>query len=434
MSDTVIKVENISKQYRLGNVGTGTLSHDLNRWWHRVRGKEDPYIKVTDANDRTQSPTFDLRPPTSDYVWALRDINFEVKRGEVLGIIGRNGAGKSTLLKILSRVTAPTEGCVKVKGRIGALLEVGTGFHPELTGRENIYLNGAILGMTKAEVTSRLDEIVCFSGCERYLDTPVKRYSSGMLVRLAFSVAAHLDPEILIVDEVLAVGDAQFQKKCLGKMDEVASQGRTVLIVSHNMASIGSLCSRVISLGDGRILHDGATREVVSSYLSSFDNNIDGVAVGHGGFSRNSDEDGLVRSVRIYNLNGVAISEIQSGQPFVFSLILESKQLVSNVIVGLHIEDDQGRRVTSLHTSYHPSPQINIENSTALNCKCEGLMLMVGRYHLTISVVSMDGMTDVLPRSLAFNIVESDVLGTGKFPPAKDGVLVTRGEWTLGEI
>src|SRR5437899_7763575 len=223
---TVIKVENISKLYRLGEVGTGTLSHDFNRWWHKVRGKEDPYLKIGETNDRTVKGG-------SDYVWALKDISFEVKQGEVLGIIGRNGAGKSTLLKILSRVTTPTSGRIKLKGRIASLLEVGTGFNPDLTGRENIYLNGAILGMRRSEIASKFDEIVAFAEVDRYIDTPVKRYSSGMYVRLAFAVAAHLEPEILIVDEVLAVGDSEFQKKCIGKIHQVTIEGRTVLLDSH---------------------------------------------------------------------------------------------------------------------------------------------------------------------------------------------------------
>src|SRR6201993_5378800 len=227
MSNVVLKAENISKQYRLGQLGTGTISHDLNRLIAKLRGKEDPYLKVGDANDRSIKGG-------SDYVWSLKDINFEVNQGEVLGIIGKNGAGKSTLLKILSQVTTPTTGEVKVKGRIAALLEVGTGFHPDLTGRENVFLNGAILGMSKAEIQSRFDEIFAFAEVEQFIDTPVKRYSSGMYVRLAFAVAAHLEPEILVVDEVLAVGDVSFQKKCLGKMGEVARAGKTVLFVSHN--------------------------------------------------------------------------------------------------------------------------------------------------------------------------------------------------------
>ena len=229
----VIRFENVGKLYRLGTVGTGTLSHDLRRWWiTSVMRKEDPYLKIGETNDRSTKGS-------SDYVYALKDINFEVQDGDVLGIIGKNGAGKSTLLKLLSRVTAPTTGKIYTKGRIASLLEVGTGFHPELTGRENIYMNGCILGMKRWEIDKKIDEIVDFSGCERYIDTPVKRYSSGMMVRLGFAVAAHLDPEILVVDEVLAVGDAEFQKKAIGKMQDVSKgEGRTVLFVSHNMKSV----------------------------------------------------------------------------------------------------------------------------------------------------------------------------------------------------
>ena len=261
--NSILKVENLSKQYRLGTVGTGTLSHDLNRWWHAIRGKEDPYLKIGDTNDRTSKGN-------SDYVWALQDINFEVQAGEVLGIIGKNGAGKSTLLKILSKVTAPTTGVIKSRGRMASLLEVGTGFNPELTGRENIFLNGAILGMTKKEITSKLDEIIEFSGCERYIDTPTKRYSSGMTVRLAFAVAAFLEPEILVVDEVLAVGDAEFQKKAIGKMQDISkSEGRTVLFVSHNMAAVKSLCTRGIVLENGKVSFVGGVDECINKYLES---------------------------------------------------------------------------------------------------------------------------------------------------------------------
>lgn len=257
----ILKAEHISKQYRLGLVGTGTLSHDLNRWWSQVRGKGNPYAKIGAVNDRSTKAS-------EEYVWALRDINFEVEEGDVLGIIGKNGAGKSTLLKILSRVTGPTEGTIKTKGRIASLLEVGTGFHPELTGKENIYLNGAILGMTKAEVITKLDEIIEFSGCQLYIDTPVKRYSSGMRVRLAFAVAAHLDPEILVIDEVLAVGDAEFQKKAIGKMQDISQgEGKTVLFVSHNMASVKTLCTRGIVLENGSTTFEGTADDAVSYYL-----------------------------------------------------------------------------------------------------------------------------------------------------------------------
>ncbi|MET3979706.1 lipopolysaccharide transport system ATP-binding protein [Mucilaginibacter sp. UYP25] len=255
-----IKVENISKAYQLGDFGTGTLSRDIERYWAKIRGKGDPFLKIGEMNDRTLKGE-------GDVVWSLRDINFEVEQGDAVGIIGRNGAGKSTLLKILSRVTSPTTGSVKMRGRIASLLEVGTGFHPELTGRENIYLNGAILGMRKAEIKRKFDEIVDFSGVERYVDTPVKRYSSGMYVRLAFAVAAHLESEILIVDEVLAVGDAEFQKKCLGKMGQVSrGEGRTVLFVSHNMAAVKTLCNKGIVLANGQLIYQDKQLEAVSFY------------------------------------------------------------------------------------------------------------------------------------------------------------------------
>lgn len=259
----IIEVNNLSKQYRLGTVGTGSLTHDVNRWWHRVRGKEDPYLKIGETNDRSTKGE-------SEYVWALRDINFTVMPGDVLGIIGRNGAGKSTLLKILSRITTPTTGSVRLRGRVASLLEVGTGMHPELTGRENIYLNGTILGMRKKEIDRKLDEIVDFSGVERYVDTPVKRYSSGMHVRLGFAVAAHLEPEILIVDEVLAVGDADFQKKCIGKMKDVSKgEGRTILFVSHNMTAVKNLCQKAILLKDGMLSQMGEINEIVQEYEKS---------------------------------------------------------------------------------------------------------------------------------------------------------------------
>lgn len=260
---TAIEFNHVGKQYRLGLVSTKTLSHDLNRWWQTaVLKKDDPYLKIGETNDRATAGQ-------SDYVWALRDIDFKVEQGDVVGIIGKNGAGKSTLLKLLSKVTGPTVGTIKARGRIGALLEVGTGFHPEMTGRENIYMNGAIMGMSKAEVTRKLDEIIDFSGCERYIDTPVKRYSSGMTVRLGFAVAAHLDPEILVVDEVLAVGDAEFQKKAIGKMQDIShGDGRTVLFVSHNMASIRNLCKTGILLDKGTIKTSGAVNDVIETYIS----------------------------------------------------------------------------------------------------------------------------------------------------------------------
>lgn len=263
----VLKVEKIFKQYELGQVSTGTITHDFNRWFHKIRGKDDPYLKITEKNTRDEQGG-------SKFVWALDDISFDVHQGDVLGIIGRNGAGKSTLLKILSNVTSPTKGNIKIKGRIASLLEVGTGFHPDLTGRENIYLNGAILGMSKKEIKSKFDEIVAFSGVDKYIDTPVKRYSSGMYVRLAFSVAAHLEPEILIVDEVLAVGDAEFQRKCLGKMKEVSQQGRTVIFVSHNLVAVKSLCTKGIVMEQGKLIFNGSADEAVEHYMRTSVGNL----------------------------------------------------------------------------------------------------------------------------------------------------------------
>ncbi|WP_033149956.1 ABC transporter ATP-binding protein [Prevotella sp. RM4] len=270
MKNTVIEFNHVGKQYILGTIGTGTLSQDLNRLWAHIRGKEDPYLKIGEMNDRTKKGN-------SRFVWALNDINFRVEQGDVVGIIGKNGAGKSTLLKILSRVTSPTTGDIKIKGRIASLLEVGTGFHPEMTGRENIFMNGSIMGMTKTEIKSKFDEIVDFAGVAKYVDTPVKRYSSGMMVRLGFAIAAHLEPEILVVDEVLAVGDAEFQKKAIGKMQDVSKgEGRTVLFVSHNMAAVKSLCTKGIVLQAGRVAFNDNIDKCLNYYLSYENDSEDG--------------------------------------------------------------------------------------------------------------------------------------------------------------
>ena len=300
---TAIEFNHVGKQYRLGLVSTGTISHDLNRWWQTaILRKEDPYLKIGSVNDRTQKAD-------SDYVWALRDIDFKVEQGDVVGIIGKNGAGKSTLLKLLSKVTAPTVGTIRARGRIASLLEVGTGFHPEMTGRENIYMNGAILGMTKQEITRKLDEIVDFSGCERYLDTPVKRYSSGMMVRLGFAVAAHLDPEILVVDEVLAVGDAEFQKKAIGKMQDVSKgEGRTVLFVSHNMASVQRLCNKGVVLNNGHVSFRGTSTQAIDYYLN-MDANKCSV------YESNKLQSVQVESIKVINQEGDVCSQFATNQP-----------------------------------------------------------------------------------------------------------------------
>ncbi|WP_313099823.1 ABC transporter ATP-binding protein [Epilithonimonas sp.] len=304
MKPIALKAEDISKQYRLGQVGTGTLSHDLNRFWHQIRGKEDPYLKIGETNDRSQKGM-------SEYVWSLKDINFEIEQGDAVGIIGKNGAGKSTLLKLLSKVTKPTTGKIFTNGRIASLLEVGTGFHPEMTGRENVFLNGAILGMTRKEIARKFDEIVDFSGVERYIDTPVKRYSSGMYVRLAFAVAAHLESEILIVDEVLAVGDNEFQKKCLGKMDQVnQGEGRTVLFVSHNMGVVNSLCKNSILLKSGQINSVGPTSKVIQDYLKVNESGIGEVT----DYSIVTNKIAKIRALRILNQNNETTSDIENSK------------------------------------------------------------------------------------------------------------------------
>ena len=333
MSNLAIKAENISKQYRLGQVGTGTLTHDLNRFWHKIRGNEDPYLKIGEANDRSSKGS-------SEYVWSLQDINFEIEQGDAVGIIGRNGAGKSTLLKILSKVTKPTTGKIYTKGRIASLLEVGTGFHPEMTGRENIYLNGAILGMTKKEITRKFDEIVDFSGVERYIDTPVKRYSSGMYVRLAFAVAAHLESEILIVDEVLAVGDAEFQKKCLGKMGDVTKgEGRTILFVSHNLAAINTLCNKGMVLEQGKLIYNGLIKGAMDSYVSS-GNTSSNIYISE------SSEDNDIKEIKILNQNKELCSSFYFTDDIYININFRlSSDLVEKTEIGLRVSDQRERIV-----------------------------------------------------------------------------------------
>ncbi|QVY65785.1 ABC transporter ATP-binding protein [Polaribacter sp. Q13] len=339
-NEVILKVENLSKQYRLGVVGTGTISHDLNRWWHKIRGKEDPFLKIGESNNRATKAK-------SDYVWSLKDINFEVKKGDILGIIGKNGAGKSTLLKILSKVTGPTTGVIKSNGRIASLLEVGTGFHPEMTGKENVFLNGAILGMTKKEIALKLDEIIEFSGCERYVDTPVKRYSSGMKVRLAFAVAAFLEPDILIVDEVLAVGDDEFQKKAIGKMQDISSQGgRTVLFVSHDMAAIKNLCTRTILLENGEISFDGSVKDALKKYLALNKESIINESLGIYNLRKHidkKDEFGILEA-KLF-CDGKLTDTIYSGAKFELEITYKAARVFLGGELGIGIQDN-------LHNSF----------------------------------------------------------------------------------
>ena len=333
---TAIEFNHVSKQYRLGLVSTRTLSHDLQRWWTmNIRGKEDPYLKIGETNDRSTKGS-------SDYVWALKDIDFKVEQGDVVGIIGKNGAGKSTLLKLLSKVTGPTTGSIKARGRIGALLEVGTGFHPEMTGRENIFLNGAILGMSKHEIAAKLDEIVDFSGCERYIDTPVKRYSSGMMVRLGFAVAAHLDPEILVVDEVLAVGDAEFQKKAIGKMQSVSQEeGRTVLFVSHVLPSIKALCKHGIVLDKGQVSYSGTAEGAIVKYLHmSGVSQSDKVSIETKIYNRNL----LIEDVFINDDKYYYVEMSNANRHITIKIIGETKMPL-NIAIEVHLFSEAGAHI-----------------------------------------------------------------------------------------
>lgn len=370
----VIKIENLSKQYRLGLVSTRTLSHDINRWWQvNIRGKEDPYLKIGETNDREVKGD-------SEYVWALKDINLEVQEGEVLGIIGRNGAGKSTILKILSKVTAPTTGFVKARGRIASLLEVGTGFHQEMTGRENIFMNGAIMGMTKTEIRKKFDEIIDFAGVDRYIDTPVKRYSSGMTVRLGFAIAAHMEPEILVVDEVLAVGDAEFQKKAIGKMHDVSHElGRTVLFVSHNMGAVQKLCGTAILLEYGKIITSGNSNEVIDYYLNQAN---EGASEYTFPSENKSEKLAFTTKLRLEDLDGNMMSEIPIGKPWRAKIYFNVNYPVENLIIGLGMIN---MYETPIRTSW--SNPMNFEKGCYVAAfEEDNIFFAPGRYRLLIGI------------------------------------------------
>lgn len=431
MSETVIKVEHLGKQYRLGQVGTGTITHDLNRWWHKIRGKEDPYLKLGDANDRTKKGD-------SDLVWALKDVNFEVKKGEVLGIIGRNGAGKSTLLKILSRVTGPTVGDIKVKGRIASLLEVGTGFHPDLSGRENIFLNGAILGMTKAEIKEKFDEIVAFSGVERYIDTPVKRYSSGMYVRLAFAVAAHLEPEILIVDEVLAVGDAEFQKKCLGKMQDVASHGRTVLFVSHNMSAVNSLCNKTALMHQGTLLTLGPTLPVIEKYLELCTNrdeqgNADPYFVPKDWERPWGQRDARITRVELFNSKNELTTEVAFLEKIKIRITFDCSAPIRNSILQIRTATITGQQVSLSHSKNDTGKLMDFDTGLHEVEMSMPLNLMPGTYSFFIYLVNEEGTLfyDGIPNFLKFQI-KNMAEGSAHYLSTKINTFIYQpGEWNI---
>ena len=409
---TAIEFEHVSKQYRLGLVSTKTLSHDIRRFWiTNVLHKEDPYLKIGETNDRATKGT-------SEYVWALRDIDFKVEQGDVVGIIGKNGAGKSTLLKLLSRVTGPTTGTIRAHGRIGSLLEVGTGFHVEMTGRENIFMNGAILGMSRAEIQSKLDEIIDFSGCERYIDTPVKRYSSGMMVRLGFAVAAHLEPEILVVDEVLAVGDAEFQKKAIGKMKDVSQgDGRTVLFVSHNMASIRQLCTRGILLDKGCVKLDGNVDAVVDAYLND---QLDWQTADHRG-------SGDVRLVS-YSLNK---DKIELGDDLEIKMQLKvNKPYFSQLLIGVDILNRQMEPVAHIlntDADFELSPEGGKEYN--YTCKLKNLNLAPGTYTMLLWLGTQAECFDEITNCMPFAVTQGNhfILRPTAYPAKY--LMAVQSEW-----
>jgi lipopolysaccharide transport system ATP-binding protein len=460
MTDTVIEVESLWKKYRLGVLGTGTLRHDFNRWLHRIAGKPDPYAKVGEmqkpesrkqkadiAGDKAETrkqksedkhefqlSTFPISALSEDEMWALRDISFEVKQGEILGIIGRNGAGKSTLLKILSRVTAPTSGEVRVKGRIASLLEVGTGFHPELTGRENIFLNGAILGMTKAEIKSKLDEIVAFAEVEKFIDTPVKRYSSGMYVRLAFAVAAHLEPEILIVDEVLAVGDAEFQKKCLGKMGEVARGGRTVLFVSHNMNAIGRLCGRCLLLDRGQLAADLEPHSAIAKYLET------GVRhdLSRVDLKNHADRtgDGTARIVEacLRDQQGNLSNCFSIGDSIVVECIVEYRRESDRFSHSIEVANSEGVPLYHLWDMDSRSHNIPPARRRVVRARITSVDLIPDRYFVTLWVGDTQGnRADRVADCLSFTIEQSNSQVTRTLHKSK-GLIHKLADWSYAEV
>jgi lipopolysaccharide transport system ATP-binding protein len=421
---SVIEITNLSKIYRLGEIGTGTISHDLERWYKmRIRGQEDPFLKIGETNVGNKKGV-------SDVVYSLRDINFEVQQGDALGIIGKNGAGKSTLLKIISRVTSPSTGKINIKGRIASLLEVGTGFHPELTGRENIYLNGAILGMRKKEIIRKLDEIIDFSGVERYIDTPVKRYSSGMYVRLAFAVAAHLESEILIVDEVLAVGDAEFQKKCLGKMGEVSKgEGRTVLFVSHNMGAISTLCQKTILLNNGELMNMGETSHIIEKYLNI--GNIDSGEI----LWKDGLGDELIRlfAARILNFRNEVSNNIDEQKHFF--LELEYKLLVdtSEVRISITIITSMGIIVFTSTDNDDDQKRVKGEGRFIAKIKLPSDFFNYGTYSITIAGhIPHRKLCFMVENCLSFNIENTGGIGATNL--GRLGILKPLIDWDCQNI
>lgn len=423
MPPPVIKVENLSKRYRIGQ---------KEKRKDTLFGQIGSTLRAPIDNFRRLRSLSKFKEDDESVFWALRDINFEVQQGEVLGIIGHNGAGKSTLLKILSRITEPTSGRISITGRIGALLEVGTGFHPELTGRDNIYMNGTILGMTRKEIDRKLDEIVDFSGVEKYIDTPVKFYSSGMKVRLGFAVAAHLEPEILVIDEVLAVGDAEFQRKCLGKMEDVATQGRTILFVSHNMAAVENICQKGMVLANGGILFKGFQSEAIHKYLMNLEEKSSHVSL-LGKKERKGN--GLIRFTKVEFRNSSAkpIKTISSGEDLEIHLHFkkEDNTIIENYHVGLTFYNELGVPVFSQSTRVMQVNFGELPQKGIFVCKIKNLALPPSVYFLSINIKVSEEYSDFIEKAVSFSVVDGDFFGTGKIFPSKLGVYLVHGHWKL---
>jgi lipopolysaccharide transport system ATP-binding protein len=414
MNDIVIHVRNLGKRYRLGQMAPYQTLRDTIA--HAVRPSSRP----------SGSPRSKRSAGHDEHIWALRNVSFDVRQGEAIGVIGRNGSGKTTLLKILSRITEPTEGEAEIRGRVGSLLEVGTGFHPELTGRENVYLSGAILGMKRTEMDRKFEEIVAFSELERFLDTPVKHYSSGMYVRLAFAVAAHLEPEILLVDEVLAVGDMAFQRKCLGKMEDVAEEGRTVMFVSHNMPSIQSLTRTAICLEGGKIVASGSTEETVQEYLAL----MDSVTPSGSADLSQRKEAQFLRSIEVVQ-NGRPVSVINMGTPVTFKLTLLASRPIRQPSIYVAIDSEQGVRIVGFSTRYDiPSLPPLVGEWTAY-CDVGVLPLNQGKFYVKAGIVDGPEDLDEIERACRFEVVGDDIFGTGHVPLARQGMFYWRGKWRL---
>jgi len=418
MSDIAIRVENLSKRYRIGRREKYlTLSEVLTRSFTAPFRLFRRNEHSSDTNHQSQD----------NYIWALKDVSFEVKRGEVVGIIGRNGAGKSTLLKILARITDPTEGYAEVRGRVGSLLEVGTGFHPELTGRENIYLSGAVLGMKKKEIDKKFYEIVAFAELEKFIDTPVKHYSSGMYVRLAFAVAAHLDPEILLVDEVLAVGDVAFQRKCLGKMENVAKEGRTVLFVSHNMAAIASLCSKAILLESGKLTKEGEVSKVIENYISSLSMSSENLTV-HQRQDRKGSGRVRITDVYLIDQNGRRVREVFSGQKVSFVIEYESLNTLIYPVFEITVYSYINQPLLHFSNEISGNTFPVLPPSGSVYCYLEYLPLSPGLYHVNVGIVSCGEIFDHITDALVFQVIEGDFYGTGKIP-SSPGICLINYNW-----